>query len=182
VRGDGLDVVYVNPAAVYGPSPVHVALNSFFIQLLEKKAPMLPPGGMPVAYVDGVADAHLAALSRGRSGERYLLADEHVSNAELARAILAYADPERTIPRTAPTWLMKTLATVSAPLARTFRFTPLIAPGQLSFLLWDVSVDASKAKRELGFEPTPLARGVASTVDFLRGEGLAGSNTKNTKN
>ncbi len=135
---------------MYGPSPVHVALNSFFIQLLEKKAPMLPPGGTPVAYVEGVADAHLAALSRGRSGERYLLADEHVSNAELARAILAYA-------------------------ARTFRFTPLIAPGQLSFVLRDVSVDASKAKRELGFEPTPLAKGVAATVDFLRGEGLVSS-------
>ena len=61
---------------------------------------------------------------------------------------------------------------MSAPLARTFRFTLLIAPGQLSFLLWDVSVNASKAKRELGFEATPLAKGVAATVDFLRSEGL----------
>jgi nucleoside-diphosphate-sugar epimerase len=172
VRRDGLDVVYVNPAAVYGPSPVHVALNSFFIQLLGRKVPMLPPGGMPVAYVDGVADAHVAALSRGKTGERYLLADEHVTNAELARAILAYADPKRAVPRTAPVWLMKALATVSAPLARTFGFTPLIAPGQLSFLLWNVSVDASKAKRDLGFRPKPLAEGVASTVEFLRREGL----------
>jgi nucleoside-diphosphate-sugar epimerase len=61
---------------------------------------------------------------------------------------------------------------VSAPLARTFGFTPLIAPGQLSFLLWNVSVDASKAKRDLGFRPKPLAEGVASTVEFLRREGL----------
>jgi nucleoside-diphosphate-sugar epimerase len=151
---------------------VHVALNSFFIQLLGRKVPMLPPGGMPVAYVDGVADAHVAALSRGKTGERYLLADEHVTNAELARAILAYADPKRAVPRTAPVWLMKALATVSAPLARTFGFTPLIAPGQLSFLLWNVSVDASKAKRDLGFRPKPLAEGVASTVEFLRREGL----------
>lgn len=172
-RRDGLDVVYVNPSAVYGPSPVHVALNSFFIQLLARKAPMLPPGGMPIAYVDGVADAHVAALTRGKTGERYLLADEHVTNAELARAILAYADPKRAVPRTAPVWLMKALASASAPLARTFGFTPLIAPGQLSFLLWNVSVDATKAKRELGFQPTPLAEGVAKAVDFLRREGLA---------
>jgi dihydroflavonol-4-reductase len=175
VRREGLDVVYVNPSAVYGPSPVHVALNSFFIQLLARKVPMLPPGGMPVAYVDGVADAHVAALARGKTGERYLLADEHVTNAELARAILAYADPKRAVPRTAPVWLMQALAAASAPLARTFSFTPLIAPGQLSFLLWNVSVDASKAKRELGFQPKPLAEGVAATVDFLRRERLVGS-------
>jgi nucleoside-diphosphate-sugar epimerase len=172
VRKEGLDVVYVNPSAVYGPSPVHVALNSFFIQLLGRKVPMLPPGGMPVAYVEGVAEAHVSALSRGKTGERYLLADEHVTNAELARAILTYADPQRAVPRTAPVWLMKALATASAPLARTFGFTPLIAPGQLSFLLWNVSVDASKAKRDLGFEPMPLATGVAATVDFLRAERL----------
>jgi nucleoside-diphosphate-sugar epimerase len=172
IRKDGLDVVYVNPAAVYGPSPVHVALNSFFIQLLNKKAPLLPPGGMSVVYVDGVTDVHLAALEKGKSGERYLVADEHVSNAVLGRAILAYADPERSVPKTAPVWLMKVLASVSAPLARTFHFTPLIAPGQLSFLLWDAHVDAAKARRELGFEPTPLATGVAKTVDFLRKESL----------
>lgn len=172
LRKEGLDVVYVNPAAVYGPSPVHVALNSFFIQLLNKKAPLLPPGGMSVAYVDGVAEAHVAALARGKSGERYLVADEHVSNAALGRAILAYADPKRSAPPTAPAWVMHTLAAVSAPLARVFGFTPLIAPGQLSFVLWDARVDASKARRELGFEPVPLATGVAKTVDFLRAESL----------
>jgi dihydroflavonol-4-reductase len=171
-RRDGLDVVHVNPAAVYGPSPVHVGLNSFFIQLLNRKVPLLPPGGMSVAYVDGVADAHVAAMARGKSGERYLVADQHVSNGELAQVIIAAAVPGRRIPATAPVWLMRGLAAVSAPLARVLRFTPLIAPGQLTFLLWDARVDASKAKRELGFTPTPLNAGVEATVAFLRREGL----------
>jgi len=69
---------------------------------------------------------------------------------------------------------MKLFATVSAPLARTFGFRPLIAPGQLSFLLWDARVDASKARRELGFQPTPLAEGVSRTLSFLREQGLVG--------
>lgn len=169
LRAKGLDVVYVNPSAVYGPSPVHIALNSFFIQLLNNKAPVLPPGGMSVVYVDGVVDAHLAAAERGVSGERYLLADTHVTNTELAEAILRHAGT-RTIPKTAPAWLLKGLARGSAPLARAFGFTPLIAPGQLTFLLWNVRVDASKARRELGFTPTPLEDGVAKTIAFLRAE------------
>ncbi|WNG47527.1 SDR family NAD(P)-dependent oxidoreductase [Archangium minus] len=171
IRQQGLDVVYVNPAAVYGPSPVHVSLNTFFLQVLNRKAPALPPGGMPVVYVDGVTDVHLAAADRGASGERFLVSDTHVSNRELATEILRAAGGGST-PPTAPAALMKLLASTSAPLARTFGFTPLIAPGQLSFLLWDVRVDASKAQRELGFRPTPLSEGIARTVAFLREQGL----------
>jgi nucleoside-diphosphate-sugar epimerase len=172
IAKQGLDVVFMNPSAVYGPSPVHIALNSFFVQLLNGKMPLVPPGGMAIVYVDGVADAHLAALERGKSGERYLLSDRHASNAELAAAIVAVEGKGRRVPSNAPVWLMKALAAISAPLARVFGFTPLIAPGQLSFLLWNASVDSTKAKRELGFVPTPLETGAKKTIEFLRSEGL----------
>ena len=94
VRARGLDVVYVNPAAVYGPSPVFGTLNGFFIQLLTGKMPLVPPGGMSVVYVDGVADACIAAAERGRSGERYLLADTYASTMDLARAIVQVSGQE----------------------------------------------------------------------------------------
>ncbi len=172
LRQQGLDLVYVNPGAVYGPSPVHVGLNSFFIKLLRRQMPLLPPGGVSVAYVDGVTDAHLAAAERGASGERYLVADDHVVHSELARATLYAASRPLRPPPVAPPWVLQALASGLAPLARVFGFTPLIAPGQLSYLLWDARVDASKARRELGFQPTPLAVGVARTIEFLRQEKL----------
>lgn len=172
IRAKGLDVVHLNPAAVYGPSPVHVALNDFFIKVLNKKAPLLPPGGVSVAFVDPVADAHLAAMERGTSGERYLLACEHVSMVHLAEVILEQAGGETRVPPRAPLAVMRALAAVSAPLARTFGFTPLVAPGQVSFLTWDAHVDATKARRELDYMPTPLALGVHATIDFLRDEEL----------
>lgn len=172
IREKGLDVVHVNPAAVYGPSPVHVALNDYFLKVLNGKAPLLPPGGLSVAYVEPVADAHIAAMERGRSGERYLLADEHVSMVRLAEVILEQAGGSKRVPPRAPLWVLRALAAVSAPFARTFGFTPLVAPGQVSFLTWDARVDASKAKRELGFAPTSLAEGVRRTIAFLREEGL----------
>lgn len=172
IRARGLQVVYVNPAAVYGPSPVHVGLNSFFIKLLKGEMPAVPPGGMSVAYVDGVTDVHLAAAERGVDGERYLVADTHVSNRELAEVIGRHAGIRR-VPKVAPLWALRALAAVSAPLARTLGFTPLVAPGQLSFLTWNVRVDASKARDALGFVPTPLDEGVARTIEFLRTTGAA---------
>jgi dihydroflavonol-4-reductase len=171
VRNRGLDLVYVNPGAVYGPSPVHVGVNSLFIQLLNGQMPLIPPGGMSLAYVDGVASAHVAAAERGRNGERYLIADGHASNRELV-AVIARTAGVSKIPDPAPVWLIKALALGSAPLARLFGFRPLVAPGQLSFLLWDPHIDARKAERELGFVPTKLEEGVSRTVEFLRSAGL----------
>lgn len=162
-----LDIVFMNPSAVYGPSPVNLALNSFFIKLITGQLPLLPPGGASIAYIDGVAAAFLAAAERGRRGERYLLSDCYVTNAELAAEIVRASGMKR-VPGTAPTWLMKGLAAMLEPPAKLFRFTPLIARGQLSFLLWQARVDSSKARRELGFTPTPLEEGVQKTVRFLR--------------
>jgi nucleoside-diphosphate-sugar epimerase len=170
-RERGLDVVYVNPAAVYGPSPVQVTLNVFFIKLLRRQAPMIPPGGMSVCYVDGCADVHVAAAERGRSGERYLVADRFVTNEELAAEVVRQAGLPR-VPRTAPVWAIKGLASVATLVARLLGREPLIAPGQVQFLLWSARVDASKAQRELGFSPRSLEDGVEKTIAFLRAEGL----------
>jgi nucleoside-diphosphate-sugar epimerase len=171
VRARGLDLVYVNPGAVYGPSPVHVGANSLFIQLLTGQMPLVPPGGMSLAYVEGVAQAHVAAAERGRNGERYLVADTFATNLELVSLVAREAGVAK-VPSVAPAWLLQAIANVSAPLARVFGFRPLIAPGQLSFLLWSPRIDSTKAERELGFTPTPLEEGVKKTLAFLRDEGL----------
>ncbi len=167
IRARGLDVVFVNPSGVYGPAPVHTSLNTFFIRLLNGKVPMLPPGGLPVVYVDGVIDVHVAAAEKGRSGERYLVSDVHTDMRELATLVGELAG-RKGVPRVAPAWLLKAVAAVSAPVARTLGVEPLVAPGVLEFLSWNVDADAGKASRELGFKPTPLREGLAKTLEFLR--------------
>lgn len=86
--------------------------------------------------------------------------------------IHARAGASGRVPPTAPVWLFRALAAMSAPLARTFRFKPLVAPRHASFLLWDAHVDATKAKRELGYAPVPVEEGVDRTIAFLRAQGL----------
>jgi nucleoside-diphosphate-sugar epimerase len=167
VAARGLDVVYVNPAAVYGPGPGVLTTNAFIQQLLRRQVPLLPPGGMSLAFIAGVVQAHLGAAELGRSGERYLVADEHLSLRELAAQVRELAPQVGALPAVAPAWLLQLLAGPSARLARWFGFKPLIAPGELSFLLWNARVDASKARRELRFEPTPAKQGLRTTVEWL---------------
>lgn len=165
-RARGLPVVFLNPSAVYGPSPVVGTLNALIQKLLDGAVPLLPPGGMPVVYIDGVVDAHLAAAERGVDGERYLLGDAFLSMQDIARETARIAGSK--VPGNAPLWLLRAVAGVSVPLARWFGFTPLVSPGELTFLQWQPRVDAAKAQRELGFVPTPVSDGFARTIDHLR--------------
>ena len=74
---DGMEVVILNPAGVYGPtpSPTPSFENGIFEPVVRKRLPAVPPGGTGYAFVEGVADGHLLAAERGADGERYILAD-----------------------------------------------------------------------------------------------------------
>jgi len=167
----GLDVVIVNPSAVYGPTPTRTGLTEIFVRVLTGKAPAVPRGGFSVAYVGAVADAHVAAAERGRTGERYLLADRYVTVREFAAAI-ARAGGIAKVPREVPIGVLRAVAGVSAPFAKLFGFTPMVAAGGLHFVAWQAQVDATKARSELAYTPMPLDEGVRLTVADLRERGL----------
>jgi dihydroflavonol-4-reductase len=72
----GNQVVVLNPGQLMGPG-VHAGSNlgSAFVLLwfCQGKAPFYIHGGTTYSDVRDVARAHVAALSRGRSGQRYVL-------------------------------------------------------------------------------------------------------------
>lgn len=167
----GLDVVLLNPAAVYGPSPTTTGMTQLFVRAARGEVPVVPPGGVSLAYVDAVAAAHVAAVDRGRTGERYLLADDYVTMRQLVERVSRAGGTTRRPPE-APAWLLRAVARASAPLARTFGFRPMVAPGELAFLLWEARVDATKAREELGYTPVAVEEGIARTVADLRDRGV----------
>jgi nucleoside-diphosphate-sugar epimerase len=134
--------------------------------------PQIPDLERNLKDFDSVARAHLVAAERGRSGERYLLADEHVSMRDLAAALLRESGADRSPPPTGPAPLFKMMAATLEPLARSFGFPPLVARGQLSFLLWNARVDATKARRELDYTTVPLAEGLRRTLESFRRQQL----------
>ena len=168
---DGIDVVIVNPAGVYGPTPASSISfdNQLFEPLIRRRLPALPPGGCGVTFDAGVARGQLLAAERGRDGERYILSDRHVSLHELAETVVRVAGRGR-VPPVLPPGLARVLATVGEGVSRLIRKPPLLPRGQLHFFLWDAHPDSSKAQDELGWEPTPLDEGVRIAVEALSGK------------
>ena len=169
---DDLELVMTNPCAVYGPGPTGSASpeKDLFEPIIRKKLPALTPGGFGMVYSDGVGRGQLLAAEKGRPGERYILADGHVTLKDLAELVVRLAGKGR-VPPVLPAPAAKVLAAAGEPIARLTRRPPLLPKGQLHFLLWNAKPDSSKAQRELGWEPTPIEEGVHRTLAEM---GLAG--------
>jgi dihydroflavonol-4-reductase len=163
----GIEVVLVNPAGVYGPGPwARAGLDSVIRDVVRRRLPALPPGGMTLAHVEDVARGHLAALDRGRPGERYLLGDGFATSREIAQAAVEEAG-RGWVPPSIPVPAARALASAGERLANLIRRPPLLGAGQLHFLLWGARVDASKAREELGVEFRPWRQGIPETVRWM---------------
>jgi nucleoside-diphosphate-sugar epimerase len=168
----GVELVIVNPAAVYGgplggdATSLERGLLGPLIEGKRSAVPLLPPGGLGLAHVSGLASGQLLAAERGRPGERYILCDGHMGFRELAETAVRLAG-RGIVPPVMPVPVAKALAGGGEVLARVIRRRPLLPKGQLYFFLWDARPQSAKAQRELGWSPTPLEDGLAATVAAL---------------
>jgi nucleoside-diphosphate-sugar epimerase len=168
----GVELVIVNPAAVYGTGPGGDATSveqSLMRPLIERRraaVPMLPPGGMGLVHSPGLAAGHLLAAERGQPGERYILCDGHMSFRELAETTVRLAG-RGIVPPVMPVPVARALSVAGEAVARVVRKPPLLPHGQLHFFLWDARPQSAKAERELGWRRTPLEEGLATVVAQL---------------
>jgi nucleoside-diphosphate-sugar epimerase len=162
---DGMEVVILNPSAVYGPGPsASVSFDkNLFKPLIKKRLPALPPGGSGLVFSPGVASGHLLAAEKGKDGERYILADTYADFREIAETVVRLAGRGRIPPRM-PVPVAYAVSAMTEGISKLTRRPPLAPRGQLHYFLWQARPDSSKAQRELGWRTTPLEDGVRETL------------------
>jgi dihydroflavonol-4-reductase len=167
----GIDVVIVNPGAVYGPGPwASAGLDDAIRDAIRRRLPATPPGGMTLVHAEDVADGHLAAFERGDPGERYLLADGYASMREILQVAVTEAG-RGFVPPTLPVRVAKALAAAGEGVSRVIGRPPLLGRGQLEFLLWEARMDSAKARGQLGVRFRPWQDGIRETVQWMIAEG-----------
>jgi len=161
---DGAPIVIVQPSGVYGPGD-HSEVGETLVRAARGKLPakVFTEVAMSMVHVDDVADGIVAALSRGKVGESYVLSGEATTMGELidrAAKIGGKPAPKFTL----PTGVLKALAP----------FGKLIGPAagmpsnlrELIAASDGVSYLAShdKATAELGYAPRSLDEGLPSAL------------------
>jgi dihydroflavonol-4-reductase len=118
--------------------------------------------------VDDAARALILAADRGRAGERYLISEKMISNADVVR-IAAEAAGVPAPARSIPLPMSYALAAAGSIKAKLRGTDERLSLGSLRLMRAEAPVDNSKAIRELGWQPKPVEESVREAARFWVG-------------
>jgi dihydroflavonol-4-reductase len=168
----GMNVVILNPGMILGPGDVYITSTRYVVEYLRGVNRFAPSGGTSMCDVREVAKAHVTALTRGRAGERYILAGQNVSHHDVMTTLRRVSGGAR--PFRLPYAVFWLLAALSQALARVVphgleELNLGIARTSRMFLYFDVA----KARRELDYVVRPFDETARDTVRDLVARKLA---------
>lgn len=157
----GLPLVALSPSAVFGPGDVKPTTGQLLLEVAKGRVPVYFDAVINVVDGRDVAAAHVAAVERGRVGERYIIGGHNITLRQaltVAAGAAGVAPPRIRLPRAlvhAVIRLADALPGVELPEnGRTLRFWQ-----PLSIL---------KAQRELGSTVRPFEETARDTVSWFR--------------
>jgi dihydroflavonol-4-reductase len=166
----GLEVVAVNPSLLLGPGDRRLSSTGDVRRFLRGQVPTIPRGGINFVDARDAAAATVAALDRGRPGERYLLGGPNWTMKEFFARLARVAKvrgpwlqvPSRLdgLQRKAASWLEHAYRSrgKEPPVDR-------ISVEMSEHFWW---FDSAKAERELGFVARDPQLTLHDTVAYLR--------------
>jgi farnesol dehydrogenase len=165
----GVRVIRLYPGVIYGPGALtdgNLVGRQLADHLRGRLAGQVGANRIwSFAYVDDVAAAHLAGLSQGTPGPRYLLGGENAPQVrpfEVLRRLTG-----RRLPLRIPAWAAAATAVLYELRAAALGMAPRLTTGTLEILNRDWPLDSSLAERDLGYRVTPLEEGLERTVRWL---------------
>jgi nucleoside-diphosphate-sugar epimerase len=167
----GMKVVVLNPGGVAGPYDANTWGQLFFM-LRDGALPAASPGTVTISHVHDVVAAHLAAVTRGQSGQRYILASNDIEIVELVGEVARLLGLSK-VPRTAPPWVLKAFGRLSVMLAALTGTEPKVTP-EIATMTSErgTSFRSDKAIRELGYRIRPMPEALEDNYDWLVSEGM----------
>ena len=172
-RRDGLPAVIVNPSTPVGPRDVRpTPTGRIIVEAARGRMPAYVDTGLNLAHVDDVAAGHVAAMLRGRIGERYILGGDNVFLGAMLADIAALAGrrpPTLKLPRAA----LYPVAYGAELLARLRGVEPFATVDGLRMARHHMFFDDAKARRELGYRSRPYREGLSDAIDWFRAHGYA---------
>jgi dihydroflavonol-4-reductase len=171
VQRQRLPAVIVNPSTPIGPRDVKpTPTGRIIVEAASGRMPAFVDTGLNLVHVDDVAAGHLAALERGRIGERYILGGENVylrdMLAEIAR-VVSRKPPRVRLP-IAPLY---PLALVAEGVGLVTGREPFLTLDGLRMARHHMFFNDAKARRDLGYTSRPYRDGIADAIAWFRQKG-----------
>ncbi len=171
VRNRGLPATIVNPSTPIGPRDIKpTPTGRIIIAAASGRMPVFVDTGLNLVHVDDVARGHLAALRRGRVGERYILGGENISFSLMLAEIAAL------VGRSCPKYRIPWYAAAPAALAGEVQAfltgnEPLASWAGVRLAKYKMFFTSKKAEQELGYRPRPHAEALNDAIAWFGAHG-----------
>ncbi len=170
----GMDVVVVNPSTPVGEQDIKpTPTGRIVVDFLKKKFPAYVDTGLNLVDVRACAQGHVAALERGRSGQRYILGGENLTLKQILdklAAITGLPSPRVRLPYfvALASGVVDTLVT-----GVLLRKEPRVTIDAVRMGRKKMFVSSAKAERELEWKSGPVDEALRRAVEWFRTNGYA---------
>ncbi len=165
----GLKMVCINPTGIIGPYDFRPSRSGqMLINIYSRTLPTLVQGGFNWVDSRDVAQAILSAITKGKSGEFYLIPGHWKSFRELA-IILEKTYSIKTKKMAVPIYL----AMLGLPFLKLWSLLTRNAPLYTYESLMTIkesnkNISYQKAKTDLDYSPRPIEETIKDTIDFFK--------------
>jgi dihydroflavonol-4-reductase len=168
---EGLPVIVAMPTTPVGPwdwKPTPT--GKIILDFVNGKMPGYVETGLNFVGVEECAAGHLLAAERGKIGERYLLGAENLTLKDLLD-VLSRITGLRAPAMKIPHGVALGVAYVESAFSRLIGREPGIPVEGVKIAQHKMFVDCSRAQKELGFQPKPVAAALERAVRWYQANG-----------
>jgi dihydroflavonol-4-reductase len=170
----GMDVVVVNPTTPVGERDIKpTPTGRIVVDFLKKKFPAYVDTGLNLVDVAECARGHVAALEKGRSGERYILGGENLTLKQILdklAVITGLPSPKIRVPYVLAlaTGVVDQVVTGHIRKREPRATIDAVRMGRKKMF-----VSSNKAERDLGWKTVPVDLALRRAVEWFRANGYA---------
>ena len=170
----GVDVVVVNPTTPVGERDIKpTPTGRIIVDFLKRKFPAYVDTGLNLVDVAEVARGHVAALEKGRRGERYILGGENLTLKQILdklAGITGLPSPRVKLPYAVA---MASGVVDTAVTGLLLRREPRVTVDAVRMGRKKMFVSSAKAERALGWKVVPVDDALRRAVEWFRSHGYA---------
>jgi len=168
---NGFPAVIVNPSAPVGEGDIKpTETGKIILDFMRGRMPAYVDTGLNLVDVRDVAEGHLLGWYKGAVGERYILGGEDMSLCEILEALAPMVG--RPAPKLrVPFAVALAAGYLSTGVAMISRRPPRIPLEGVKMSCYKMYVSSDKARRGLGYRPSPPGPALERAVAWFRDNG-----------
>lgn len=170
-HANGLNVVVATSCAIVGPHDYAPSrIGRVLIDYAHGKLRAYIPGGFEFVSTRDIAEGHVLAMAKGRSGQKYIISTAYASVDDLLDLFGEVTGKPKPRLRLPPSVMAAIAEVADKTWFRAFPNQPRrFTPAAVRLLSMKRRADHGKARAELGYQPTPLKDAIRDAYeDFVR--------------